>query len=155
MKKLLCGLGMVCLSNFASAELHIMSAWAPETFKLAKTGAAYIKAHNMSDNDVAIVNLTVPQEVANKVELHETVIENEMASMRPLPIPYILKSGDALMMEQGGKHIMLLGLKAPLESGNDVPLTLHYADGSSQTFMVTVDDSATKTDHEMDHSHHH
>lgn len=131
--------------------LHIMSAWAPATFKLAVNGAAYVSAHNMSGESVEIVGLSVSDTVSARVELHETFVENDMARMRQLKLPMAIDNGDMLSMQRGGKHLMLLGLKGPLQVGQTFELQIQFANGTSQSVTVEVSEDSQP----VDHSHHH
>jgi periplasmic copper chaperone A len=133
------------------ANLHVVSAWAPSTFKLAVNGAAYVSAHNMSGKDVVVTGLSVDTSIANKVELHETIVKDEMARMRQVTMPVSILDGDGLNMQPGGKHIMLLGLKKPLTEGTEFPLTVHFEGATQQVISVKVKAQADQTDH----SHHH
>lgn len=139
------------LTQAQDSKLHVMSAFAPATFKLAMNGAAYVNAHNMSDMPVQITALSVDEKVASRTEMHETLVENEMARMREIELPLSIPPGEALSMQPGGRHIMLLGLKQPLSKGQAFDLTLTFADGSEQTVTVKVDEQEEATDH----SHHH
>ncbi|XOV81214.1 MAG: copper chaperone PCu(A)C [Aestuariibacter sp.] len=154
MKSKMFALAILLCATIAQAsedKLHMMSAWAPATFKLAVNGAAYINAHNMSGQDVAIAGLSVDEKIASRVELHETIIKDDMARMRQITLPVTIPAGEALSMQPGGKHIMLLGLASPLSKGVEFPLTLHFEDGTEQVVNVSIDAQAEATDH----SHHH
>lgn len=145
-------------SLLANTELlNVENAYAKPTFALAKMGAGYFSLHNASEQDVTIVGLSLSDEVANKAELHETYMQNEMAKMRRLDMPMIIAKGESVNFVPRGKHLMIMGLKHPLVTGNSFDLTLEFASGKSQTFTIRVkeadDFNAKKNDTE--HHHHH
>jgi periplasmic copper chaperone A len=56
-------------------------------------------------------------------------------------VPQIdVRAGQTVVLEPGGFHIMLLQLVAPLQASQAVPVTVTFADGSSQTVTATVRD---------------
>ena len=71
------------------------------------------------------------------VEIHNTVIENDVAKMVPqpqLPIP----AHQSISLEPGGLHLMLMDRKQPLVAGDQVNLTLKFSEGSPQQVMAEV-----------------
>ena len=57
-----------------------------------------------------------------------------VARARSIPLP----AGETLSFEPGGRHIMLIGLKRQLESGQRVSLTLIFEDGSRAAIDAPV-----------------
>ena len=136
-----------------AVNLEFESAWATPTFALAKMGAGYFTLKNKTDTDIVITGLSIPKDVANKAELHETYMENDMAKMRHLEMPFVVKSNTSIECVPRGKHLMIMGLKRPLEVGSSFALTFELDTGESQTVTIPVQEKAgAKGD---DHSHHH
>lgn len=79
--------------------------------------------------------------VAETVELHDHVMADGVARMRPIPSVEVPPNG-TVSLAPGGKHVMLIGLAGPLEAGSEVPLTLAFADGSETTLTLPVRDAA-------------
>jgi len=52
---------------------------------------------------------------------------------------FAVPAGETLMLARGGKHVMLMGLTAPLENGATVPLTLTFEKAGDITIDVVVD----------------
>lgn len=63
---------------------------------------------------------------ARAVELHETVNEGGVMQMRPQPGGFEIAAEGKLDLAPGGKHIMLIGLLAPLEAGQTIEITLTF-----------------------------
>lgn len=98
--------------------------------------AAYMQIENKgSESDVLIKAET---DVAGLVELHETVVENDVAQMKPLAEGISLPLGSVTELKPGGLHIMLMQLKRELVAGESITLTLTFKSGKMLTFDVPV-----------------
>jgi copper(I)-binding protein len=80
---------------------------------------------NESDRDWAITRALC--ERVRRPEIHETVMENDMARMRRVPELRIAK-GQQVELRPGGLHLMLMGLEAPLQPGEYVYCTFLAGD---------------------------
>ena len=107
----------------ASGDLAVTEAWARAMPPGTDVGAAYVTIENAGDVDDRLLGITSP--VAAKIEIHETVEEGGVARMRRLEEAH-LPAGSALAMRQGGTHLMLTGLSAPLKEGDVLALTLTF-----------------------------
>jgi len=76
---------------------------------------------------------------ARTTELHEMKMDGDVMRMRAIP-SLGLPAGQAVVMQPGGQHLMLMGVTAPLQVGADVTLTLKLrkADGKTVTQDVVV-----------------
>ncbi|MCS6826777.1 MAG: copper chaperone PCu(A)C [Caldilinea sp.] len=120
------------------------------------TGAVYFTVLNGLDRDVQLVSASSP--VAKVVETHETVSENGVMKMIPLPDGYEIPAGEALVLKPGGKHIMLIDLVKPLQPGDEFTLTVNFDNGESFELTVPVLDMQmtmpmpdAQHDHDQDH----
>lgn len=100
------------------------------------TGAVYFTVLNGLDTDVQLVSASSP--AANVVETHETVSENGVMKMMPLPDGYTVPAGEALELKPGGKHIMLIDVVKPLAPGDELSLTVNFDNGESMELTVPV-----------------
>ncbi len=123
--------------NMASA-LQIEEPWARATFALAKTGAAYFTAINTGETPITITSVSVTENVAMMAELHHTVMQDDMMKMQELKDGVKVNVGERLEFSPGGKHIMLMGLKGPLNKDESVTITLHFEDDSQQTVVFAI-----------------
>lgn len=62
--------------------------------------------------------------------------------MQELTDGLVLTGGETVTFEPGGYHVMLLDLVGPLEVGDEVELTLEFAEAGSTTLTVEVAESA-------------
>ena len=65
--------------------------------------------------------------------------DNGVMKMRPIAGGIALDSGKSVAFEPGGRHIMLMGLKAPLKAGDKFPITFVFAHAAPMTVSVTVE----------------
>ena len=72
--------------------------------------------------------LSASSPVAGVVEVHEMKMDNNVMQMRALPDGLPLPAGKAVALQPGGYHVMLMDLKAPLDKGSNVPVTLVFQD---------------------------
>lgn len=71
----------------------------------AMMSAGYFTLENKSNADIAITSVASPQ--FGSVEMHETIVENDIARMRQLEA-LLIPSGMSVKFERGGKHLMLM-----------------------------------------------
>lgn len=110
------------------SALEVAAAWVRPTIGQSKTTAAYFVLRNAGESDDALVAVEVAG--AGHSSLHETVIAGDVATMQPLE-RVAIPPGAVVTFEPGGKHVMVMGLSAPLKAGETVPLILHFASGAS------------------------
>ena len=100
------------------------------------TGAVYLTILNGLDRDVRFISASSP--VASAVETHETVNDNGVMRMNPQPDGFLIPAQQSVKLEPGGKHIMLIGLAAPLAVGDEYPLALVFDTGEVMSITVPV-----------------
>jgi copper(I)-binding protein len=114
--------------------VEVTEAWARATTASARSGGAFLtlKATGAADR---VVSASSP--VAEKVELHETVRDGNVMRMREVP-QLVVPAGEKIVLQPGGHHIMLIGLKKPLNRGESFPLTITFEKAPAVTITVTV-----------------
>ena len=147
--------------------LTIANPWARTSPMDTTYGAVYMELTS-ADGD-ALVGASVPEDIAGTVEIHETVPADEasgedmgdmdmsgdeasdttettmagMGAMTMQPIESLeLPAGETVALEPGGYHIMLIDLVAPLETGQEIEVTLTFDSGAERTITVPVQDDA-------------
>jgi copper(I)-binding protein len=98
--------------------------------------AAYMTIRNEGAMPDRLVSATA--DAARTVEIHETVIENDVARMQMLPEGIAIPAGEAVELRPGGLHLMLIGLHADLVPGMAVTLTLTFESGEVITVRAPV-----------------
>lgn len=101
---------------------------------LPNTGA-FMVFKNSGDIDIAVIN--VHSDMAETVEMHAHVHENGIMKMRQVERIEIPAHG-ATALQPGGFHIMLIGLKKPLELGQVVEINVRFDNGLSEKVKAEV-----------------
>ena len=153
-----------CTTVVAPAETaaDAMPAMAPEPGKITVMdarsrpspmaggkGAAYLVVLNGLDAEVQLTSAAT--DAADVVELHETVDDNGVMRMIPQPDGFTVPAGGSVELKPGGKHVMMIGLVKPLETGDEFELTLNFDNGESMTLTVPVADMSGEMPMNMDH----
>ncbi|HEY2685550.1 MAG TPA: copper chaperone PCu(A)C [Steroidobacteraceae bacterium] len=119
----------------AASLIQLTDPWARPTPPGTRVGAVYFTLVNTSAVADRLIGLSSP--LADKVEIHQTVSEGGIMSMRALS-SLECPPGKVLKISPGGLHVMLLGLKAPLVVGDQVPLSLNFRDAGMLSLKVPV-----------------
>ncbi|MFO1059329.1 MAG: copper chaperone PCu(A)C [Dongiaceae bacterium] len=117
---------LVVLTSAAAAAApppRVEAAWSRATPGAAAPGAAYATIVNDSGTADRLVAVTSP--VAARAQLHVSVVEGGLATMRPVTV-VDLAPGARLELKPGGLHVMLTGLRQPLRQGERFPLVFTF-----------------------------
>ncbi|WP_416883087.1 copper chaperone PCu(A)C [Marivita sp.] len=144
--------GAVALASVlpAFAEITIEDAYARSASPMAKSGAAFMMIKNSGEADRLIA---ASSDAAARTELH-THLEGENGVMRMVHVEegFELPADGMIAMQRGGKHVMLMGLNAPMEQGATVTVTLTFEKAGDVVVEVPVD--LERQDHGgMNHGH--
>ena len=113
----------------------IMNSWVREAHEKATVNAGYMTLINASDEEVTL--LKVESDVYKSIEVHEMVVVDGMMEMREVEDLSIPANGQ-IRFEPGGKHLMLMGPKQHLKTGQKVDMTLVFKSGKKQTVSIQV-----------------
>lgn len=118
------------------AQLHITDAYARATAPKQANGAAYLQLENRGKSADKLQSLS--SSMAQEVQLHTMSMDGDMMKMRPLT-ELSLPAGGKLTMKSGnGPHLMLMGLKQPLQAGQTIPITLVFEKAGKLVIQVKV-----------------
>ncbi|MEN6541547.1 copper chaperone PCu(A)C [Parvibaculum sp.] len=134
---------LMCLGVFAApaafahaykaGALDIHHPWARPT--TGQTGAVYFVLKNGGTTDDAL--LRVETDVADKAQIHTMTMDGTVMRMRELD-KLDIPAGKTVAVAPGGIHVMLIGLKAPLKSGDKFPMKLVFEKAGSVEVSVYV-----------------
>jgi copper(I)-binding protein len=116
-------------------DLVIQDGWARATLGQLKTSAAYLTVVNEGDETDRLIAAASP--AAGRAELHAHLMDGGIARMRPVDAIEVAP-GAPVVLEPGGLHVMLMGLKAPLAEGETLPLTLTFETAGSIQLELPV-----------------
>jgi len=135
----------------ALADVSVADSWVRATVPQQKATGAFMQLK--SDVPARLVGASSP--FAGVVEIHEMRMEKDVMKMGPVPA-LELPAGDAVKLEPGGYHIMLMGLHRQVKEGQQVPLTLviENRDGSRHSVELSVPVRPLNAPVRMPHSQH-
>lgn len=114
--------------------LQVEKIYAYATAASQKNGAIFGVIKGGAD-DTRIVSAKT--DIAQRTELHTHLHEDGVMMMREVE-GYDVGKGDALTLEPAGDHIMIMGLKAPLKTGDVFTLILETDTGEAFETHVTI-----------------
>ena len=121
-------------------DLHIESSFARATAPQQPAGGAFVTIENKGKAADALVGASSP--VAKSVEIHTMAMDGNVMKMREVGRIEI-KAGERIEMKPGdGYHLMLMGLKQPLKSGDSIPMTLVFEKAGKTEVQLMVRDAA-------------
>ena len=109
-------------SSSGGSGITVSDAWVRNPITSDQPGAAYLVIQN---NGAADKLISVTSDMAQTIELHESMESGGMMQMSPVPnIP--VPANGKVELKPGGFHMMLMGLTRPLKTGDKVQLTLNF-----------------------------
>lgn len=130
------GTAALAQMNHDKPGVEVTQAWARASAKMARAGAAYVTLENAGDAPDKLVSASTP--VAKKAELHTHIKDGDVMKMRAVQSIEVGPHAK-VALKPGGLHIMLMGLKAPLDKGTHFPLTLVFEKAGKMTVDVSVE----------------
>jgi periplasmic copper chaperone A len=110
--------------DYNIGTLQIGNPWTRATPKGSTVAGGYMKITNKGSAPDRLVGGSAT--VAGRFEVHNMVMEQGVAKMRPVEGGLEIKPGETVELKPGSLHVMLMGLKQPLEKGQKVKGTLEF-----------------------------
>lgn len=123
------------MSKEEALQIQVSHPYAREVPPGAMASASFMGLKNTSDHDIYLIQ--ADSNVAKKVELHTHIHDNGVMRMRQVPDIKIPAHG-MTMLQPGGFHIMLIGLKQKLVKGQQIQVKLTFKDGSHKTVSMPI-----------------
>ena len=102
---------------------------------VVKTSAAFMQIQSSDAVERFLVSASTPAAAA--VELHMHTMDDGVMRMRRIAHIH-MPPNETVSLQPGGLHIMLFDLTAPLNPGDQVPITLTFEDGSTKEISAQV-----------------
>lgn len=131
----------------APGKITVLNLMAPVAPAGMTNGSIYFTLQNGTDQPLHLQGAWA--DVAEALSFHETVDDNGVMRMIPRPEGFTVPAGASLVLETGGKHLMLEKLRKPMAAGEQFTLTLTFATDDPLTLTVPVMDHGAQP---MDHS---
>jgi len=152
--------GVIALSSGAHAydykvgALEIDHPWSRAVPKGATVAAGYVTIRNTGTEPDRLLSGSTP--VAGKFEIHEMSMDKGVMRMRPLPGGLEIKPGQTVELKPQSFHIMMTGLRQPIEKGKPFKgaLVFEKAGAVDVDFAVEGVGATPAAAHDMHHVHH-
>jgi periplasmic copper chaperone A len=125
-------------------EVAVHDAWARASIGQIRTSAAYLTLEVPGERPDRLIAAASP--IAETAGLHTHVMDGNVARMRPVAAIEITP-GAPVVLEPGGLHIMLMGLKQPLVEGKTLPLSLTFERAGAVALEVPIKGMASSMSH--------
>ena len=124
----------------SAAPVTALLPWARPTVQGQRSAGVYVTL--TATEPLALVAVSTP--IAGAAEVHEMKLEGDVMRMRALD-KLDLPAGKRVDLKPGGHHLMLQDLKAPLQAGTTIPVTLTFrtARGEQRQLALQVPVAAT------------
>ena len=116
-------IGLTSQMLFAQPRLQVDQAWVRATVTGQTATGAFMRITSASE-----VRLIGVRSNAGIAQVHQMSVDQGVMRMSPVAEGLRLPAGQTVELKPGGYHIMLLDLKAALQPGQTVPLTLLLKD---------------------------
>src|SRR3954467_1143005 len=108
--------GAAAASNGAVIRLPVV---------MGRPGSGYFDLRVEGEHG-ALLAVTSPQ--AGRIEMHETMMSGNMASMQPIArLP--VRNGEILHFAPGGRHLMVYDISRGVAAGDTIELVFHFERG--------------------------
>ena len=136
--------------DFAVGDIEIGHPWSRPTPPAARVAGGYVNLRNSGSEADRLIEVMSP--IADRAEIHRSVIEGGVASMRPLEAVTI-EPGATVDFEAERLHFMFIEPDRQLRDGDRFPATLVFENAGSidVEFMVQMRASEPAAE---DHSGH-
>lgn len=121
--------------SIASNEVTISDAWVRATPPGKMMTAGYASIKNGGRGAITIVGIS--SAIAGHASLHETRIDRDRSTMRPVK-RLSIDAGEQVSLQPGGLHIMLMNLSEPLSEGQSIDICLELENNESLCSAFSV-----------------
>ena len=128
-------LTLVSSASGASDTLIISDAWVRATAPGKMMTAGYASLENVSKEVITITGVSA--EAAGHTSLHETRVERDRSTMRPVA-RLSIEAGERVSLKPGGLHIMLMKLSESLTDGQSIDICLELENNDSLCSAFSV-----------------
>ena len=121
-------------------QIQVAEPWARPTIGQNRATAAYMTIVNKGGDGDVLKSARTSK--AKAVEMHQTMTAAGVMQMRKVEGGLPIEAGASLVFAPGGTHLMLLGLANALKAGEELLLTLEFAQAGAVDVVVPVSVSA-------------
>lgn len=123
--------------DYKVGALEIGHPWARATPSSAPAGGGFLTITNTGSAPDRLVSARSP--AAEIVQVHEMKMDGAIMRMREVEKGLEIPAGKSVTLAPGGLHLMMMGLKAPLKQGTEVPVTLVFEKAGAVEVQLSVE----------------
>lgn len=127
----------VPLDESPVAEIGNLAILRPRAMVLPTSAAFYVTIVNRGDAADRLIG--AQSELAARIELHESLVQDGAMRMIAHPEGFVVEAGGHVALEPGGKHGMIIGLEIE-DDADRVPLVLEFETAGSVSLEVPIKD---------------
>lgn len=135
-------LGVAMPATAGSEDIVVENAWSRASIGTSRPGVAYMTIRNEGGELVALTGIQTDLAMMPEIHLTSTNAEG-VSSMAPAG-EIEIAAGEAVALEPGGLHAMLMSLQRPMTEGESFTLTLVFSDGGEVSVEVPILSIATR-----------
>ena len=123
--------------SYTLGEIEIGSPWArASSLSGRQDGAGFFTVTNKGTAYDRLISASSP--ASDRIEIHAIKVEGPILRMRERENGLALPPGVTLTLKPRGYHLLLIGLKKPLELGALVPVTLTFEEAGTLDVELVV-----------------
>ena len=123
--------------EYVLGDIEVVHPYAPPTPPGVAMAAGYLEIINHGKQDDRLIGGKVY--FAHEVQIHQTVIENDVSRMRQLEGGLVLPAGTTVKIEPMGIHLMFADLAEPLVEGDSQSATLYFENAGELTVEFPIE----------------
>lgn len=129
---------MLMAGSLLAGEISVKDAYMRSSTPSSVTGAAFLILVNAGTTDDRLI--AAASEIAERVELHTHKQDaNGVMQMMEVEEGFAVPAEGMHALKRGGDHIMFMGLKRPLEQGEEIAVTLTFEKAGEMQVLIPVD----------------
>ena len=128
--------------NHDAGDIRIGPSYARATVAQQPSAGAYLTLENRGAAADRLLGVSTP--VARSAEIHTMRMEGDVMRMREVGALDLAPAAKVEMKPGSGYHIMLLGLKKPLQAGATFPMTLTFEKAGKVEVSVSVGENSAR-----------
>jgi periplasmic copper chaperone A len=124
-------------AEFRAGSIEVDNPWLRATPRGASVAGGYMKISNKGSLPDRLIGGSTA--VAGRFEVHQMLMDQGVAKMRPIEGGLEIKPGDTVELKPGSLHVMFMDLKQPLEKGQKIKGTLEFEKAGKIDIEYTVE----------------
>ncbi len=132
----------------AQSAVQVLDPWARPTSPGQPVAGGFMRIVGGAAGDRL---LSASASVSDRVELHTMRMDGDVMRMREVDAIDV-PAGQTVELKPGGLHLMFMGLKAPLQAGTRIPVTLRFERAGEVQATLVVERRSPAMDPGKGHS---